>query len=252
MSNRNLSKASTEAIILAAGQGKRLQESGHTGPKGMLKIGNRSIIEESIIKLLKIGVSQVTIVVGYRSEVFSSLAKKYREVTFVDNPEFASTGSMASFLVGLADIDSDCFLLDSDIVYEERALRALKSESSKDAILASGETNSGDEVWVSSESGRLTGFSKNPENLVSIVGEFVGICKFSRELLESVKSIVEEDPDRYRGLEYEGFLDEISADFPISVCLVSNLLWGEIDNLEHLERVRNEVYPAIGRRDSTD
>lgn len=59
-------------------------------------------------------------------------------------------GSSAGFL-----------LLESDLVYESRALRVLQDDPRPDLILVSGVTNSGDEVWVQTEGGYLRALSKD-------------------------------------------------------------------------------------------
>ena len=48
------------AVILAAGEGKRLKELGTKFPKGFLTFGEISIIEESIIKLIESRIEDVT------------------------------------------------------------------------------------------------------------------------------------------------------------------------------------------------
>jgi len=56
-------------------------------------------------------------------------------------------------------------LLESDLVYESRALRVLQDDPRPDLILVSGITNSGDEVWVQTEGGNLRALSKDRSKL---------------------------------------------------------------------------------------
>ena len=57
-----------QAVILAAGMGSRLKGTIEEKPKGFLQFGNKSIIEESITKLIGIGITKIVIVTGYHSE----------------------------------------------------------------------------------------------------------------------------------------------------------------------------------------
>lgn len=57
-----------QAVILAAGTGSRLRGVLDDRPKGFLKLGEKPIIEESIAKLVRSGVTDIVIINGYRHE----------------------------------------------------------------------------------------------------------------------------------------------------------------------------------------
>ncbi|MBC8875685.1 MAG: NTP transferase domain-containing protein [Planctomycetes bacterium] len=52
----------TSSVILAAGMGIRMERRGKRMPKGFLRLGDRPIIEESISRLLEVGVRRIVIV----------------------------------------------------------------------------------------------------------------------------------------------------------------------------------------------
>ena len=55
-----------QALILAAGDSKRLRDLTKEVPKSFLKVDNKKLIEHHLDKLSEVGVENVTIVVGYR------------------------------------------------------------------------------------------------------------------------------------------------------------------------------------------
>jgi len=57
-----------QAVILAAGEGKRVRPLTRSRPKALLKVANRPIIEYVIEALLKNGIRDIIVVVGYRKE----------------------------------------------------------------------------------------------------------------------------------------------------------------------------------------
>lgn len=74
-------------------------------------------------------------------------------------------------LSNATDINGDGFLLlESDLVYEGRALQALQQDPRPDLILVSGRTNSGDEVWVATRGGNLFAMSKDRSKLEELAG----------------------------------------------------------------------------------
>jgi 2-aminoethylphosphonate-pyruvate transaminase len=138
-------------------------------------------------------------------------------------------------------------LLESDLVYEPRALSALLETPAPDAILLSGPTNAGDEVYVETSRGDLVNMSKQRADLgPEVAGELVGISKISADLFAIMRRISEEAFARTLRFDYEtDCLVAAGRERPIHCPVVSDLLWGEIDDPSHLARVRGRIYPAI-------
>ena len=57
-----------QAMILAAGRGKRMMPLTKDMPKSMLKIGNMTLIEDKIVRLTEAGVERIIINTGYLGE----------------------------------------------------------------------------------------------------------------------------------------------------------------------------------------
>ena len=176
----------TAAVILAAGQGTRLRGVVSSGPKGFLQLGDRPIVQESIERLLVAGVGPIVIVTGYSSADYDELASQYAgKVETVHNEKFAESGSMYSLYCARKLVSGPFLLLESDLIYEPRALQVLLDHPAAEAILISGPTNAGDEVYVAMKDGYLDGMSKDPAELDGdIAGELVGITKISEDLFE--------------------------------------------------------------------
>ena len=76
------------AVIMAAGLSSRFVPLSYERPKGMLRVKGEILIERQIKQLLKRGISDITVVVGYKKEYFFYLAAKYG-VKIVVNDEYA-------------------------------------------------------------------------------------------------------------------------------------------------------------------
>lgn len=236
------------ACILAAGLGTRLGERGELGPKGFLRVGEAAIIEESLAKLYENGVERVVIVTGHHFEHYEVLAIEHSpRVQLVHNPHFAESGSLYSLCCAKNVLDETFLLLESDLIYESRALEICQADEREDLILVSGFTQAGDEVYVETKGQHLLGMSKNKELLgPNIVGEFVGICKVSEALLDRLVIYAEQCFHTDLRIDYEtDGLVYCASQHPIACRVVPDLAWAEIDTLEHLERARNVVYPRL-------
>ena len=85
-----------QAILLAAGYGKRLEPFTEKTPKPLLEIGGVRIIERLIESLLQWGIADITVVTGYRKECFSYLPGKYSYVRLCENPAYCEGNNILS------------------------------------------------------------------------------------------------------------------------------------------------------------
>jgi choline kinase len=241
------------AIILAAGMGVRLKDRGELTPKGCMRLGEKSIIEESVLRLLGVGIQRIVIVTGHLAKQFEHLQTRYGQtVQLAHNPHFADSGSMYSLYCARHCVDEAFLLLESDLVYERRALTTCLEHPSDNVVLLAGFSNTSDECFVETQNGHLVAISKNRESLGSEVpGEMVGICKISRSLFCMMLDTAEQRFRTTRHLDYEtDGLVSAARDVPISCTVLEDLVWCEIDDETHLDRARNEVYPVVQNEDA--
>ena len=239
------------AVILAAGRGTRLAGELTDRPKGFIRIGAEPIVEESIGRLQAAGIRQAIIVTGHLANDYEELARRSAGVVqTVHNDRFAESGSMYSLYCARYRVREPFLLLESDLVYEPRALTTLLAGAAEDAILLSGPTGAGDEVFVATRDGLLSGMSKRRAELAgNVAGELVGITRVSPALFALMCGIAEAAFRRTLMFDYEtDCLVAAGRERPIACPLVPDLLWGEIDNPGHLARVRDQVYPQLQRR----
>ena len=239
------------AVILAAGMGTRLRSEHADLPKGFLELNGTSIIEQSIARLERAGISDIVIVTGYEAGHYEKLAEKHAGlIRTAHNPDFAASGSMYSLYCArdvLAAIPDEGFLLlESDLIYESRALDVLIAHESPDAVLLSGHTAAGDEVYVEAPNGNLVSMSKSRSQLGSVAGELVGISKISRGLFALMKPLAAEHFRDSLYYDYEtDCLVEAARSREIACPVVADLIWTEIDDPAHLERARREIVPKL-------
>lgn len=243
-----------QAVILAAGRGTRLHDEVRDYPKGFLRVGSEPIIAESIARLAAAGIDDVVIVTGHCAGHYEALAADSGGlVRTVHNARFADSGSMYSLYCARELASGPFLLLESDLVYEPRALAVLLAHPGPDALLVSGPTGAGDEVWVAVRDGCLVDMSKRREALVGeVAGELVGITRVSTDLYREMLAIAEMAFRDSLRFDYEtDCLVRAAARRPIACPVIPDLVWGEIDDPSHLRRVRESVYPAVAARFDT-
>jgi len=239
-------KPITTAVILAAGTGKRIKPVFDDKPKGFLIFGEKPIIEESVTHLYHHGIKKIIIVTGYKSEYYEDLACTFPALVTVYNDRFETSGSMYSLFCAGKNIHEDFLLLESDLVYEQQAIREIIRCPQKDAILTAGLSNSSDEVFIEAPENILIAMSKNRSELGSVNSELVGISKISYPLFVKMVQYMESRiPSNYH-ISYEtDCLNSIAREHPIYCHCIKDLLWSEIDTNDHYLRVKNSIYPRI-------
>lgn len=248
-----MTAAVRSAVILAAGQGKRLRAEVSGYPKGFLRLGERPIVEESVLRLLTMGIAEVVIVTGYSAGHYEALAQAYPGwIRTVHNAEYARSGSMYSLYCAKDALDGPFLLLESDLIYEPRALQVLLEQDAADAVLLSGPTGAGDEVHVEAPGGRLRAMSKDRARLgPEVAGELVGISLVSAELFALMQRIAAQAFRQSLAFDYEtDCLVAAGRERPIACPLVPDLLWGEIDDPAQLRRARGGLYRQIAALDA--
>ena len=118
-----------QAIILAAGMGKRLKELTQDNTKCMVKVDGISLIERALGQLDRLGLSKIVIVVGYEGQklidYIGTLAVQ-TPVVYINNDIYDKTNNIYSLALAKEYLlKEDTLLLESDIIFEEAVLRAL-------------------------------------------------------------------------------------------------------------------------------
>lgn len=243
-----------QAIILAAGSGKRLSGVVQNLPKGLIEIGGRCLLEYSLEALSRALIRQVSIVIGFCGHrIQQKIGDRYKdiEIRYVSNSDFHETGSMASLyrMKGLIG-EEGSLVLESDLLYDPDVLTGVLESGYADCILVSALSGSGDEVYICAGSdGKITALGKKiPDNQKKeALGELVGISKFSKSLFETIFQKAEKDfAEGHRQGHYEEcvFAAQTPAR-PVYAEFRKALIWTEIDNEQDWLRAKNVVYPKL-------
>lgn len=240
-----------QAVIVAGGLGSRFGDRTKLMPKGFIEIEGVAMVERSVQKLIASGVEEIIIGTGHCSEYYDELAKKYHIIKTVRNDNYENTSSMGTLEVCVPYIKGDFLLLESDLIYDSVGLKVLHNETLKNVILASGKSNSHDEVYLKTDKdGILCDVSKNKEQIGEPAGELVGITKISLDCLNKMMAYYKSSPELIK-LDYESALKQVSLEGePVYLHKIEYYAWTEIDDESMLDRALNEIWPRIKENES--
>lgn len=118
-----------QAIILAAGMGRRLKELTQDNTKCMVRVNGVTLIERMLSQIDKKHFSRVVIVVGYHGQKlidYIDTLNTKTPITYIDNPIYDKTNNIYS--LALAKdwlLKDDTILFESDIIFEDSVLDSL-------------------------------------------------------------------------------------------------------------------------------
>lgn len=127
------------AIIMAAGTSSRFVPLSAERPKGLIEVKGEILIERQIHQLKEAGVEDITLVVGYKAEMFAYLKDKYG-VGVVLNEDYARYNNISSIMRAIDKLNNT-FVCSSDNYFPENVFLQESVDSYYSALYAEGETN---------------------------------------------------------------------------------------------------------------
>ena len=129
-----------QAIILAAGLGRRMMPLTQQVHKTLLRIGGEPIIDRLIGGLRESGIRRITLVTGYRAdELENHVLQEFSDLdfSFIRNNLYESTNNIHSLALAFENMEftEDIILLESDLIYEPAVLRRLIHSKHKNVAL---------------------------------------------------------------------------------------------------------------------
>lgn len=121
-----------QAIILAAGMGKRLKDLTSDNTKCMVKVNGVTLIERMLKQIEAKKVSRIVIVTGYQGQKLKDYIGTLDIKTplkFIDNPIYDKTNNIYSLALASAELcTEDTLLFESDLIFEDEVLDVLMND----------------------------------------------------------------------------------------------------------------------------
>ncbi len=121
-----------QAIILAAGMGKRLKELTQNNTKCMVKVNGVTLIDRMLHQIENLNLHQIIIVVGYEGQKLIDYIHTLNiktPITFINNPIYDITNNIYSLALAKDWLcKDDTLLFESDLIFEDSVLDALVSD----------------------------------------------------------------------------------------------------------------------------
>ncbi len=182
-----------QAIILAAGMGKRLGKLTQNNTKAMIKVNGVTLIERMLCQIEKFGIRDVIMVVGYKAlelKQYISTLNTNLQITYVENEEYNSTNNIYSlYLAKDYLLKEDTLLFESDLIFEDKLIHNIITDPYPNlALVAKFESwMDGTVITVDNENNIKNFITKQDFVFKDIPSYYktVNIYKFSKEFSSS-------------------------------------------------------------------
>ena len=235
------------AIIMAAGLSSRFAPISYEKPKGVLKVRGEVLIERQIHQLMEAGVTDITVVVGYKKEYFFYLAAKYG-VKIVVNPDYATRNNNSTLWCVKDQLDNT-YICSSDDYFTQNPFEHYVFGAYYSATYVAGETNE----WCLKEGrgGRITGVEIGGSNSWIMLGHVFFDRKFSKKFVDILEEVYDK-PETVDMLWEEIYVRHIK-ELSMSIRKYPDGVIYEFDSLDELrqfdpafiENIDSEIFDNI-------
>ncbi len=229
------------AIILSAGQGKRLLPLTASRPKALVDLSGRSLLAWQLARLDAVGVPEAVIVTGFAAEAvqaeIAALTFKQLRVRTQFNPFYAVADNLASCWIVRQEFDGDVLLLNGDTLFEQAIAERLIGAPPADIVVTvdrKGEYDA-DDMKVLTEGNELRAIGKTIETYDA---ESIGFLRFSAAGARRFQAEVERVLRSPEGLRrwYLSVIDQLARfGGGVTVQSIEGLDWGEMDFPQDVE-----------------
>ena len=241
------------ALILAAGEGRRIRSIHGERPKCLIQFGPGAptILDHQIDGLLSSGIAKIGIVVGYeRNQIIQHVHANYRSdihrFRFIDNPAFAETNNIYSLWLARDWLRDESFVcLNADVAFDHRILpRALRFAAPINMIVDPQWRDETMKVVIARS--RVIRMSKQISRS-EFSGTYIGITTFSAAIQESLFDRIGDLIRTGHEKEFFNVAVQQLADEGVHVGFTStfDMPWAEIDDPADLAFAKKYIFPRL-------
>lgn len=236
-----------QALMLAAGMGRRLGKYTEAMTKCMISVGGRTLLERTVDALKEAGIRKFVMVVGWEADRLVDFIRdniRDMEFEFVYNHDYATTNNIYSLYLAKEHLLlDDTILLESDLVYDQSLLRRMVEAPEEDLVaVAPYEQWMDGTVATLDDDGNISDFIAKKDFSFYNADQYyktVNIYKFSREFSKKHYLPFLEAYIKAYGMNqyYETVLKVIAhiSNTRLHAYVLQDLPWYEIDDAQDLD-----------------
>lgn len=229
-----------KAIILSAGQGKRLLPLTLKTPKAALQVGKYSLLEWQLREISKSTIDEVIVVTGFGARSIEKIAsgRSSLKIRTSFNPFYENCDNLGTCWIARAEMNEPFIIINGDTLFEAAILdKVLKYKCAFPITLTCDKKDfyDSDDMKIVEKNGRIFRVGKKlPLN--EVTGESIGLVKFDSTgaalFAKKIDEMIRHDDGL--GKWYLSAIDAIAERGKVGSCPINGMSWCEIDNATDL------------------
>jgi choline kinase len=226
-----------KAIILSAGQGRRLMPLTANTPKCCVILNGKTLLEHQIESLAANGVSDIVVVTGFGHQVVEDIVSGIQGVSIrtLYNPFYALSDNLGTSWVARNEMQAPFLLVNGDTLFEPATLAGLLLADRSYPITLATDRKAhydADDMKISADGARLQRVGKKLKAEI-VNGESIGMMVFDQAGADAFVAKVEALMAGTDGLVrwYLSAIDELAADGIVGISSINGTGWCEVDDL---------------------
>jgi choline kinase len=236
-----------KAIILSAGQGKRLLPLTAKQPKAAIKIKGKSVLEWQLQELSKCAIEDVLVVTGFGADNIDSIVQNQNFITTrtLYNPFYLQSDNLGTCWIARHEMAMPFILINGDTLFEADIVRQLlgsKTEGEITLVTDSKDIYDDDDMKIILEKDQISKIGKTIDRS-KVDAESIGMMCFTAEgsniFIEQLNTMMRANS----GLQkwYLSAINAVAQSKKVTTCPIDGLHWCEIDSHEDLDIAEKKV-----------
>ena len=227
-----------KAIILSAGQGRRLLPLTANRPKCLIPLSGRPVLEWQLRNLAAAGIEEAVVVTGFGADQVEAALMTMQlggiSVSTVHNPFYALADNLGSCWAVREELAGEVLVLNGDTLFETAIASRLVNHELKAPITVTIDRKKvydSDDMKVQVVGDRLAAIGKTLD-AENVDGESIGFLRFTPQGAALFREAVEKAMRRPEGLKqwYLSVIDSLAkTPGQVGVLSIEGLAWGEMD-----------------------
>lgn len=227
-----------KAIILAAGEGNRLKPLTNTRPKCLVELFGKPLIVHTVELFQKCGISDITIVTGYLSDLV-----KIPNVSYRNNKNYDSTNMVETLFCAKDKLENSVIISYADIIFQKNILESIIDSKENISVIID---SNWEEYWklrfenplddaeslILDDQNNITNIGQKTQTISEIQGQYIGLMKFQNDGLTKLINFY----DTAKNASSQG-INPLNSDLPFEKSYMTDLLQGLINDGNNIKAI---------------
>ena len=236
-------------ILLAAGKSSRIFNKINKN-KCLIKINDKSLIENIIENANAHRIKQIEIVTGFRQNNIKKKLLKYKNLKFIRNKKYNSTDMVYSAMLAIKNSKTDVIISYTDIFFKKSLFNLIKGIKKNEITIPF--TKNWRKIWnlrkkniyrdaetfYKDDKNKLLeiGNKITKKNINKIHGQFLGVVFIPRKKIKSIVDLYKKNQNSK--IQFTQFINQMIKENFIIKCLNYKDFWYEIDDIQDLKNLK--------------